>query len=141
MPVPESEVNHGRNLYTHGCRCDVCRMGQAAYAREYRARRRPLRLKVQRAGGCPNPTLWSVRRFAEALDCDVVLVPRSPAPEVTDEMAGVRPRKGRAVQEEALHLSGRGLSASVIAGRLGVSSRTVVRWRTEANRRRSEDAA
>lgn len=91
--------------------------------------------------GCPNPTLWSVRRFAEALDCDVVLVPRSPAPEVTDEMAGVRPRKGRAVQEEALHLSGRGLSASVIAGRLGVSSRTVVRWRTEANRRRSEDAA
>jgi hypothetical protein len=32
-------MKHGRNSYNyHGCRCDVCRAGHAAYHRAYRKR-------------------------------------------------------------------------------------------------------
>lgn len=81
--------------------------------------------------GLHSPSIWRLRRYAEVLDCDVVLVPRSdPPPPVTDEMAGLPP--DRRDRDAVLRLTRHGMSARAIAQRLGVSKRTIVRIRSEA---------
>jgi len=90
--------------------------------------------------GRHDPTLHTLRLWAEALDCDLVLVPRTPAPTATaagiDHVAVERVIAGQAVEltvPERRHvvelLDRRGATAAQIAERLGVSVRTVVRYR------------
>lgn len=79
------------------------------------------------------PNLATLRQWADALDCDIVLVPRS-EPGVTDEAAGVRAHRGRVAKSAELAtavqaMTEAGASAAAIAARLGVSSRTVFRLR------------
>lgn len=75
------------------------------------------------------PTVWNLRRIAEVLDCDLVLVPRSDWI-VTDEMVGLEPVGCRKCT--ALRLTERGLSGSEIAQRLGITRRQVQRYRSVA---------
>lgn len=73
------------------------------------------------------PTLWRLRRLAEALDCDIVLAPRSaPPPPVTDAAAGLTP-EGQHIRDAVTHMTRLGMPAWLIGHRLGVSARTVVR--------------
>lgn len=89
--------------------------------------------------GRESPVLTSLRRLADALDCDIVLQPRR-SYTVTDEAAGIRPvgkGKGRrsdaaeyeAVAAEVARLDRLRMPAWRIAEELGVSRRTVVRYR------------
>jgi predicted transcriptional regulator len=86
------------------------------------------------------PTLVRLRTVAEALDCDLVLMPRSAPPNVSDEQAGVQLHISRVRRAEELapvvaRMTASGVSASVIAERLGVSVRTVERLRVANGQR------
>lgn len=93
-----------------------------------------LRVPQSRIGeveiGVHSPLLATVRKFAEELDCDVVLVPRSePPPQITDEMVGLRPER-KALRDKAREMYQRGMAVRLIAQRLNVSERTIQRWKS-----------
>lgn len=48
QPCRRANPAHGRTRYTKGCRCDVCREEQAAWMRDYAARRRAEGNPIQR---------------------------------------------------------------------------------------------
>lgn len=84
-----------------------------------------------------SPTLVTLRRWAEALDCDLILRPRSPSPlAVTDEVAGIAASRTKwktaDLTPTVLDLTACGHSARAIGVRLGMSSRTVERIRRKA---------
>lgn len=86
--------------------------------------------------GATAPLLASLRRWAEVLDCDMTLAPRRDY-EVTDEAAGVTSLRLRqlrrpdpTVQAQIAQLTAFGRKAWQIAEELGISQRTVVRYRT-----------
>lgn len=100
--------------------------------------------------GRKSPTVWTLRRWAEALDCDIAVVPRSepPTPSEVDEVAVERARNGERVPLTKLErlaamvdMDAGGLSAEVIAQRVGLSRRHVQRFQAGYMRRDVERLA
>lgn len=106
-------MTHDLRAYWRGCRCPTCRAANAAYQRGREAVRppRPHQPRPPRPSRIPpEPDEVAVERAANG-DRRVPLT--------RQEMAAA----------EAL-LNAHGYSAAAIADRLGVTERTVVRWRT-----------
>jgi DNA-directed RNA polymerase specialized sigma24 family protein len=105
-PEPGRPFPHGRPTgYDYGCRLPCCREAKYAYELDLRERKKD----------------WN--------DVDEVAVERACKGDLTIRLTPAE------MQAAFTELNSRGLSAMEIARRLGVTQRTIVRWRTGKIRR------